>query len=105
MAEEIKTSEIIRTYREQLGNALGRSIRQEEFGEKLTEGMTNTGITRQTIGNWENGRTAPEIEFLMALYTYHFGTETWQLRFAVDCLMSLRPQTFQSGIITLAQPK
>lgn len=105
MAEEIKIGAIVRTYRQELGSALGKSIKQEEFGELLIEGLMNDGISRQSIHNWESGKRDPDMDFLLSLYTYHFGKDTWQLRFAIECLKAMHPETFKSGIIELKLPR
>jgi len=99
MGEEIKFSEVVRTFREQLG------VKPEKFSEMLTHGLLNISYTRQTIYNWESGKREPDISFLLALYTYHFGTHAWQLGFAAECLKAMRPETFKSGIIELSFPK
>ena len=104
MAKDLKVNEIVRTYRNELGSAMGKPVKQEEFGEILIKGLFNDAVTRQTVGNWESGRTEPELEFLIALYTYHFGKDTWQLRFAAECLKAMHPETFKSGIIELKLP-
>ena len=105
MAEEIKVNQIVKTFRENLGEIMGRPISQEQFGELVIEGLFNIAVVRQTVANWETGRTEPPMDFLIALYTYHFGTSAWQLGFAAECLKAMRPETFKSGIIELSFPK
>lgn len=104
MIEEIKVGEIVKAFRLQLGGISRKAVGRAEFGALLVEGFSNIEITRQTIYNWEQGKREPEMKFLMSLYTYHFGKDTWQLRFAAECLKAMYPETFTSGIIELKLP-
>lgn len=40
------------------------NLTQEEVGEKLF-------VTRQTISNWENGKTLPDIDSLIDIATFY----------------------------------
>ena len=104
MAENMKVKEIVRIYREQLGAKNEHRISQGQFADLLTDGLPNISLTRQTTYNWEQGKSDPDMDFLLSLYTYHFGKDTWQLRFAVECLKAMHPETFKSGIIELKLP-
>ncbi|MFH8380621.1 helix-turn-helix transcriptional regulator [Kitasatospora sp. NPDC018058] len=48
-----------------------RGVSQERLGEMV-------GRDRQSISNWENGRTPPSLDDLVAIARV-FGVETWRL--------------------------
>jgi transcriptional regulator with XRE-family HTH domain len=104
MINELKVSEITLIYRNRLAAEGKRIINQKEFGEHLSQGLLNTGLSRNTISLWEKGRSQPDWEFLLSLYTYHFSNQdNWQFQFAVDCLRAMKPETFATGIINLTE--
>lgn len=104
MSETRKISEITLGFRDKLGAARGSKVTQEEFGGLLAEGLLNSGITRVTIHNWESGKGEPDLKFLLSIYTYHFWKKNdWRFQWALECLRAMQPETFDSGVIALAE--
>jgi DNA-binding XRE family transcriptional regulator len=103
MEANTKVSEIVRIYREKLGVIHERQINQEQFAKLLTDGLPNISVTRQTTYNWEQGTREPDMKFLMSLYTYHFGKDTWQLGFAVECIEAMLSEI--SGTMEFKLPR
>lgn len=83
----------------------GRVVSQTEFGDLLAKGLLNSGITRMTIYTWESGKGEPSLDFLLSIYTYCFFDRTdWRFHWARECMRAMKPETFDSGVIELADP-
>ena len=104
MKQDRTIREITKEYRFRIGLKLGRFVGQEDFGSLLAKGLLNSGITRMTIYKWESGKGEPDLSFLLSLYTYtFFKKDDWRFRWALECLRAMKPETFDSGVIVLAE--
>ena len=89
--------EVVKEYR----RLQGLSVRG--FAEQLTEKVVNYSLSGQTISSWENDpNRAPDLYlFFNCVTTY----TDWRAYFAVDCLKSIMPHVFDSGIVKFHLPK
>lgn len=68
------------------------------FAEALNKNLINTGITFNTIRNWENDAypSEPRMDVLFeCIATYN----DWRARFAADCLRAMYPDLIGSKIV------
>lgn len=73
---------------------LARKLTLAKFGEAI-------GVTRQAVNHWESGRTNPDVAFLL-LTAAKFSD--WRRDWALDCLHTIRPDTFAPVNIPEQQP-
>jgi len=99
-----KISTIVRTTRLQLGANMQRQVTQEEFGDMLTEGLTDVQLSRTSVSAWETGKHEPDSDLLWTLVVRHYDTQNWRLRFALQCLRAKLPDVFENGIVTIEIP-
>lgn len=62
------------------------------FADALNEHLVNTGISHQSIQNWEKGMTDPSTDFLLVCLVAHTD---WRRQFAIDCLCAKLPEAFE----------
>jgi transcriptional regulator with XRE-family HTH domain len=63
------------------------------FAEALNEHLVNTGISHQSVMNWEKGITDPGTDFLLnCLVVYPMND--WRTQWAIDCLCAKLPVVF-----------
>lgn len=99
-----KISTIVRTTRLELSARLGKSIPQEQFGEMLVEGLVDESISGTSVSAWETERYEPDDSLLWKLVVRHYGTQAWQLLFAMQCLRAKLPDVFENGIVNIEFP-
>ena len=73
------------------------------FAEQITEGLSSTSVSGQTISRWEKGLSpAPDLYlFLNCITTY----TDWRRDFAVDSLRAVMPHVFKDGVVTFNLPQ
>ena len=79
-------SQVTSSYRKKL------DLTYRSFAEALNEHLVNTGISHQSIANWEKGITDPTTDFLLVCLVVH---EDWRRQFAIDCLVAKLPEVFE----------
>lgn len=72
-----KTAEIIRKYRK------ANHLTQEEFASSLVKDLHGATLSRQSVNNWENGKHAPNVRFLLAIKN---GYSDWRSEMATEIL-------------------
>lgn len=93
-----ETFQVTRMYRK----AHNKSLRG--FADWINEKLINTNVTHQTVSRWEheNNFHEPDLRLIFeCMATYRDERAEW----ARDCLRSMFPDLFQSGIIRIKLPK
>jgi hypothetical protein len=83
-----------------LAVATGEARRREgltyrAFASALCEHLEDTGISHQSVMNWEKGITEPGTDFLLTCLVVH---DDWRAEWAVDCLCRKLPAVFDRRI-------
>jgi len=94
---EQKFQEVVKEHRKITG------LSYRGFANYLTEKIVNTTISGQTIYRWENEpNLAPDLYLFFNIFTTYTDKRMY---FAVDCLKSIMPHVFDSGMVTFHLPK
>jgi len=75
-----------------------------EFADELNRNLVNTNVTYATISRWEKAENfyEPDPRLLFeCMATYR----DWRAEWARDCLVSMFPDLFISGIVRIELPK
>lgn len=94
----LQTNEVVKTYRAK------QNLSLRDFADELNRELVNTGVTYATVSRWENGNNyyEPDLRLLFeCMATYRDWRATW----AADCLASMFPDLFQSGIVRVKLPR
>lgn len=93
-----ETFEVVKAYR----TAQGLSLRG--FADALNEKLINTGVSHTHVGRMEQTKDyyQPDMQLLFeCIATYR----DWRAQWAADCLKSMFPDLFISGIVRIELPK
>jgi transcriptional regulator with XRE-family HTH domain len=82
---QISLCSVVKEYRKRL------SMTYRDFAEAINEHLVGTGISHQTISNWEKSITDPTTDFLLTCLVVH---DDWRRQFAIDCLCAKLPEVF-----------
>lgn len=92
-----ETFEVTKAYR----TARGLSLRA--FADEINKNLVNTNVTYATVSRWEQERNyyEPDLRLLFeCIATYR----DWRSNWAKDCLASMFPDLFKSGVVRIDLP-
>ncbi len=90
--------EVVKTYR------TSQKLSLRKFADQINERLVNTEVTYGTVNRWEDAEHPyePDLRLLFeCIATYRDWRATW----ALDCLKSMWPDLFNSGIVHVNLPK
>jgi len=93
-----ETPKITRTYRS------SQQLSLRGFAEAVNEKLINTGVSHTHVGRMEKDRNyyEPDMRLLFeCIATYR----DWRAEWARDCMKSMFPDLFLSGIVRVDLPK
>ncbi len=93
-----ETYEIVKAYR------VRRKLSLRKFADQINERLVNTDVTYGTINRWEDEEHPyePDMRLLFeCIATYR----DWRAEWALDCMKSMWPDLFTSGVIRVDLPK
>jgi transcriptional regulator with XRE-family HTH domain len=94
----LQTSEVVKAYR------AAQRLSLRDFADELNAKLVNTGVTYGTVSRWEQEEKyhEPDMRLLFeCLATYR----DWRAEWARDCMVSMFPDLFQSGIVRVDLPE
>lgn len=94
----LQTHQVVKEYRERHG------LSQRAFAKAINTKLINTGVSHVTVSRWEKKDRYEEPKerlLLECIATYR----DWRAEWARDCLHSMFPDLFQSGIVRVELPK
>ena len=93
-----ETCEVVRAYR------TARSLSLRGFADAVNQDLINTGVSHTLVSRWEQERNyyEPDLRLLFeCIATYR----DWRAEWAVECLRSMFPDLFMSGVVRIDLPK
>jgi transcriptional regulator with XRE-family HTH domain len=69
------------------------SMTYRAFADALNKSLVNTGISHQSVANWEKGMTDPNTDMLLNCLVV-YPVEDWRTQWAIDCLVAKLPVVF-----------
>lgn len=93
----VETFEVTRNFR------TAQDLTVREFAEALNKSLVNTNVSFATVSRWEQERNyyEPDLRLLFeCMATYR----DWRSEWARDCLQSMFPDLFISGVIRVSLP-
>jgi len=93
---ELTFQEVVKEYRR------SKDLSVRGFAEYLTEGISNTSLSGQTISRWETEKiSAPDLYLLLNIFTTYTDDRMY---FAIAALKAVLPHVFDSGLLTFHIP-
>lgn len=89
--------DVVKEYRRQ------KNLSLRKFAEEINQQLINTDVNYATISRWED-ETKPYEPDLRLLFECVATYTDWRAHFAVDCLRSMFPDLFNSGIVVINLP-
>jgi transcriptional regulator with XRE-family HTH domain len=72
-----------------------QKLSQSGFGQALAEKVVGSTITRQAVIQWEQGKTRPDMRFLLAAVLLY---EDWRQDWALACLKVIMGKTLEMQV-------
>lgn len=93
-----ETYEVTRNYR----NIHNLTVR--DFAKAINKHLVNTNVSFATVSRWEQERNyyEPDLRLLFECFATY---RDWRAEWARDCLQSMFPDLFVSGIVRVDLPK
>jgi len=83
---------------------IAQRLSLRDFAEELNKNLVNTNVTYATVNRWEHEDNyyEPDMRLLFeCIATY----SDWRAEWARDCLQSMFPDLFLSGVVRVELPK
>jgi len=90
--------EVVKAYRKT------QKLSLREFASEINKQLMNTSVTYATVSRWED-KDHPNEPDLRLLFECLATYRDWKAVWAKDCLQSMFPDLFQSGVIRIDLPK
>lgn len=91
-------NQVVKAYRKK------QDLSLRKFADQINQQLINTDVTHQTVSRWESEETPAEPDMRLLFECVATYTD-WRAHFAVDCLRSMFPDLFNSGIVRIDLPK
>ena len=94
----LETPNITKTYRQK------KQLSLRGFANEINKELVNTGVSHTLVASWEREKKyyEPDMRLLFeCIATY----SDWRAEWARDCLKSMWPDLFMSGIVRVKLPK
>lgn len=90
--------DVVKTYR------TARNLSFRKFADEINSKLINTDVSYGTVKNWENEDKPyePDMRLLFECLAIY---RDWKAEWAKDCLHSMFPDLFQSGIVCVNLPR
>jgi transcriptional regulator with XRE-family HTH domain len=90
-------NQVVKAYRER------HNLSLRKFADQINQHLINTDVTHQTVSRWESQEKPAEPDMRLLFECVATYTD-WRAHFAVDCLRSMFPDLFTSGIVVINLP-
>ena len=90
--------EVVKAYREKQGLSL------RKFADEINQQLVNTDVTYGTVNRWEDAEK-PNKQDIRLLFECIATYQDWRAEWARDCMQSMFPDLFTSGIVRVQLPK
>ena len=94
----LQIHEVIKSWREKQG------LSQRAFAKEINKKLINTGVSHVTVSKWEKEERYEEPKERL-LFECMATYRDWRAEWARDCLVSMFPDLFISGIVRIELPK
>lgn len=93
-----ETNEITRRYRE------AQKLSLRGFADEINKRLINTGVSHSLVARWEREQNfyEPDLQLLFECLATYQGK--WIAEWSRDCLQSMFPDLFQSGVVRVQLP-
>lgn len=90
--------QIVKAYRSQ------QNLSLRKFADKINQDLINADVTYGTVNRWEDAKHPyePDMRLLFECLSIY---KDWRAKWALDCLQSMWPELFNSGIVHVNLPK